>query len=177
VLTAVAILVAVVAALLIFANSRPGAFRVERATLINAPAEKIFSFIDDFHNWRAWSPWEKLDPNLDRTYSGPSRGKGAVYVWQGNSKAGEGRMEITEAFPPLQVVITLDFFKPMEGHNTAEFTLAPAGDFTNVTWAMYGPNRYLAKLMTVFISMDSILGKEFEKGLSSLKTVCEDSSA
>jgi hypothetical protein len=162
-----------VVALLAFAATRPGAFRVERSAAIQAPAGKIFLFIANFHNWSAWSPWEHVDPNLKRTFSGAESGTGAVYEWLGNSKAGQGRMEILQARPDAAVVIKLDFIKPFEGHNTAEFTLEPRGDSTLVTWAIYGPSSFPAKLMSVFISMDKMLGKEFERGLSNLKNAVE----
>ena len=165
--------VVLVAAVLVFAATRPDTFRVERTATIKAPPEKIFPFITDFHSWDSWSPWEKMDPAMKRTYSGAASGKGAAYAWEGNSKVGEGRMEITESSPPSKVTIKLDFVKPIEGHNTAEFTLEPKGDSTNVTWAMYGPSPYIAKLIGVFVSMDNMIGKEFETGLANLKTVAE----
>ena len=111
------------AAILGFAATKPGTFRVERAKSIQAPPEKIFDLINDFHRWVSWSPWEKLDPAMKRTFAGAASGKGAVYEWAGNSKAGQGRMEITDAAPGSKVTIKLDFLKPFEGHNTAEFTL------------------------------------------------------
>jgi uncharacterized protein YndB with AHSA1/START domain len=169
---AVVLLVAV-AAVLVLAVTKPDTFRIERATSIKAPPEKVFALIDDFRNWRAWSPWERMDPNLKRTYSGAERGKGAVYEWEGNSKIGQGRMEILDAPPPSKVAIKLDFLKPFEAHNTAEFTLAPRGDATDVTWAMHGPNLFIGKLMSVFMSMDRMVGKDFERGLASMKAAAE----
>ena len=165
--------VVVIAAILIYAANQPDNFRVQRATTIKAPPEKIFPLIADLHSWGSWSPWEKMDPAMKRTYSGPASGKGAAYAWEGNSKVGEGRMEITEASPPSKVSIKLDFLKPLEGHNTAEFTLEPKGESTNVTWAMYGPSAYIAKVMGVFVSMDSMIGKDFEAGLANLKAAAE----
>ena len=120
----------VLAAILGFAATRPGTFRVERSKSIEAPPARIFELINDFHRWAAWSPWEKLDPAMKRTFAGAPSGKGAVYEWAGNSKAGEGRMEITGTSPGSKVTIKLDFLKPFEAHNTAEFTLVPAGAFT-----------------------------------------------
>jgi hypothetical protein len=116
---------------------------------------------------------KKMDPAMKRTYSGAASGKGAVYAWEGNNKVGEGRMEITDVSPPSKVTIKLDFVKPIEGHNIAEFTLEPKGESTNVTWAMYGPSAYIAKVIGVFVSMDSMIGKDFETGLANLKTVAE----
>ena len=150
-----------------------GAFEVRRAANIKAPPDRIFALINDFHHWGAWSPWEKMDPAMKRIHSGASNGKGAVYEWEGNNKVGKGRMEITEASPPFQVTIKLDFIKPFEGHNIAEFTLAPDGDATNLTWAMRGPLPYIAKVMHIFFNMDRMVGKDFEAGLANLKTVAE----
>jgi carbon monoxide dehydrogenase subunit G len=165
--------VVLVAAVLLFAATRPDNFSVQRTTSIKAPPEKIFALINDLHRWGSWSPWEKMDPEMKRTYSGAASGKGAVYAWQGNSKVGGGRMEISDTSPPSKITIRLDFVKPIEGHNTAEFTLEPKGDFTNVTWTMYGPTSYIAKVMGIFVSMDKMIGKEFETGLANLKTVAE----
>ena len=165
--------VVVIAAILIYAANQPDNFRVERSATIKAPPDKIFPVINDFHSWGAWSPWEKLDPAMKRTYSGSASGKGAAYAWEGNSKVGEGRMEIMDASPPSKVTIKLDFLKPLEGHNTAEFALEPKGDSTNITWSMYGPSPYIAKIMGVFVSMDSMIGKDFETGLANLKAVAE----
>jgi uncharacterized protein YndB with AHSA1/START domain len=165
--------VVIVAAVLLFAATRPDNVRVQRATSIKAPPEKIFPLITDLHRWGSWSPWEKMDPAMKRTYSGAASGKGAVYAWEGNSKVGEGRMEIKDVSPPSKVTIKLDFVKPIEGHNIAEFTLEPKGESTNVTWAMYGPSAYIAKVIGVFVSMDSMIGKDFETGLANLKTVAE----
>jgi len=130
----------------------------------------VFPFINDYHNWPSWSPYEKLDPNMKHAYSGPASGMGAVCEWDGNSKAGKGRMEITESVPSSRVSIKLDFSRPMEGHNLAEFTLQSNAGSTDVTWAMSGPMPYVAKVMTVFLDMDKMIGKEFETGLSNLKT-------
>jgi uncharacterized protein YndB with AHSA1/START domain len=173
-LKTIAIVVAVlVGALLAFAATKPDSFRVQRTASIKAPPEKIFPLINDLHSWGAWSPWEKLDPAMKRTHSGAASGKGAVYEWAGNGEVGAGRMEIVEASPPSAVRIKLDFLKPFEAHNFAEFTLEPKGDATDVTWAMYGPSNYVSKLMSVFFSMDSMVGKSFEAGLSNLKAATE----
>jgi len=168
--------VVLIAALLAYAATRPDSFRVQRQATIQAPPDKVFALIDDFHQWGAWSPWEKLDPAMKKTYSGAPSGKGAVYEWTGNGKVGTGRMEITDAAAPQKVAIQLDFLKPFEAHNVAEFTLAPSGGGdggTVVTWAMHGPSPYVAKLMGVFVSMDKMIGKDFETGLANLKTAAE----
>ena len=166
------IVVVLIAAILGYAMTMPDSFRVQRTTSIKAPPEKIFSIINDFHRWGSWSPWDKMDPEMKRTYSGAASGKGAAYAWQGNSKVGEGRMEIADT-SPSKVTIKLDFMKPFEAHNTVEFTLEPKGDSTNVTWAMYGPSEFITKVMGVFVSMDKMVGKDFETGLANLKAVAE----
>jgi uncharacterized protein YndB with AHSA1/START domain len=167
------VVVVLVGALLAFAATKPDTFRVQRAASIKAPPETIFPLINDLHSWGAWSPWEKLDPAMKRTHSGAASGKGAVYEWEGNGEVGAGRMEIVAASPPSAVRIKLDFLKPFEAHNFAEFTLEPRGGATSVTWAMYGPNTYVSKLMSVFFSMDSMVGKSFETGLANLKAATE----
>lgn len=159
--------------LLVFAATKPDTFRVQRATSIKAPPEKIFALINDFHSWRSWSPYEKLDPAMKRTYSGAAKGKGTVYEWDGNRNVGKGRVEITDTSPPSKVTIKLDMVKPFEAHNTVEFRLEGKGDSTNVTWAMDGQNAYIAKVMHVFFSMDSMVGGQFEEGLANLKTIAE----
>jgi hypothetical protein len=171
--TIIIIVIAVLlAGFLGFAATRPDTFRVQRSASIKAPPQKIVALIDDFHNWTSWSPWEKLDPGLKRTYGGAASGRGAVYEWEGNRKAGQGRMEVMET-SPSGVIIKLDFLKPFEAHNTAEFALQPGGDSTSVTWAMYGPNAYLSKVMSLIFNMDKMIGKDFEAGLANLKTVAE----
>ena len=167
------VIVVAIVAVLVLAATRPGVFRVERTAAIKAPPEKIFPFINDFHRWAAWSPWEKIDPALKRTFNGPPTGKGTLYAWEGNSKVGSGSMEITESSPPGRIVIKLDFMKPFEAHNIAEFTLVPGGDSTTVTWAMYGPVPYMAKIMHVFFSMEKMVGGSFEEGLANLKAAAE----
>src|SRR4029077_20623116 len=143
------VIVLLIAAVLAFAATRPRSFSVKRSTAIKAPPRKIAGLIDDFHNWAAWSPWEKLDPAMQKTYSGAAEGRGAIYEWTGNSKVGAGRMEILEA-SPTRTTIKLDFLKPFENHNIADFTLEPAGDATNVTWAMHVPSPYVMRVMGLF---------------------------
>jgi carbon monoxide dehydrogenase subunit G len=167
------VVVLAIAVLLVFAATRPDTFRVERTARIDAPAEKIFPLIDDFHRWGAWSPYEKLDPGMKRSFGGAASGKGASYAWQGNGQAGAGRMEIVESAPSSKVAIQLDFIEPFEGHNMAEFTLQPQGSATQVTWAMHGPSPYVARLMGIFFNMDRMIGKDFEAGLANLKAATE----
>jgi uncharacterized protein YndB with AHSA1/START domain len=176
-LVIIAIVIAVIiAVVLILAATKPDSFRVERSAVVNAPADKVFPLIADFHEWLKWSPWEGRDPQLKRTYSGAERGKGAVYAWDGNKNVGSGRMEILEADTPTKIRIKLDFLKPFEAHNTAEFTMQPHGGATNIVWAMTGPAPFISKLMQVFMSFDSMIGKDFETGLANLKTISESSS-
>ena len=167
------VVVVLIGALLAYAATRPDSFRVERAAVIKAPPAKVFALIDDFHQWAGWSPWEKLDPSMKRSHSGAASGKGAVYAWEGNGDVGAGRMEILETTAPSRVLIRLDFMKPFEATNTAEYTIQPEGEATRVTWAMYGPAPFLSKLMQVFVSMDKMIGKDFEQGLANLKALAE----
>ena len=167
------ILAIAIAVVLIVAATKPDTLRVQRATSIGAPADKIFPLINDFHQWRGWSPYEDKDPAMQRTYQGAASGKGAVYAWDGNKNVSSGRMEILEASVPSKITIKLDFFKPFEGHNTAEFTMLPQGDVTNLTWTMHGPAVFMSKLIQVFINLDHMIGKDFEVGLANLKRIVE----
>ena len=159
-----------------YVSTRPDTFRVQRSAVIDAPPAQIYPFIEDFRQFALWSPYEKLDPAMVRTFSGPQRGKGAVYEWHGKSAAGKGRMEIAHTSPPHMVVIRLDFVKPFETHNIVEFTLQEQGSATRVTWAMRGANPYIAKMIQLLFSMDRIVGKDFETGLSNLKALVEGQS-
>ena len=167
------VLVIAIAIILILAATKPDTFSVQRATTVKAPPEKIFPLINDFHQWGTWSPYENKDPAMKRSYSGAASGQGAVYAWEGNKNVGSGRMEILEASAPSKIVIKLDFFTPFEGHNTAEFTMLPHGDATNVTWLMHGPLPFMGKIMHVFINIDRMVGKDFEIGLANLKRLTE----
>ena len=168
-----AVLAAAIAAVLILALRKPDSFSVQRSASIDAPPQKIFPLINDFRAWRAWSPYEDRDPNLQRSYSGAASGKGAVYEWNGNKNVGSGRMEILDAPAPDKVVIKLDFISPFEGHNTAEFTFVPQGGATNLSWLMYGPAPLMSKVMQVFMNMDHMIGKDFVTGLANLKRIAE----
>ena len=170
------ILVGVAAVAAIFAIAvalQPPDFRIERSATMRAPAAAAFAQVNDFHNWRAWSPWEKLDPALKRSYEGPQAGAGATYAWQGNRDVGEGRMTIVESRPGELVRIKLEFFKPFAATNTAVFSFKPAGDSTAVTWTMTGQNNFLSKAMCLFVDMDRMVGGMFEQGLAQMKTVLE----
>ena len=168
-----AVVLASIAAILVYAATKPDSFRVERSTAMNAPPEKIFPYIDGLKRWTAWSPYEGRDPAMKRAYSGADGGKGAVYEWDGNDDVGKGRMEIVDSTPPHRVVIKLDFLKPFEGHNMAELTVEPKGGQTIVTWAMYGPSTFMTKLIGTFMDMDDMIGRDFAAGLAKLKTVVE----
>ena len=170
----IAIVLAVaIAGVLILAATKPDIFRVQREITVQAPPDRIFPLINDFRQWVTWSPYENKDPALKRSYSGAASGKGAVYGWEGNKNVGSGRMEILDASEPSKIVIRLDFFTPFEAHNTAEFTMLPQGDATNVTWLMHGPAPFMSRMMQVFINMDNMIGKDFETGLANLKRLTE----
>ena len=169
----IGIVVAVfVAGVLILAATRPDTFRVERSANIKAPPDKVFAFINDFDRWGAWSPWEKKDPAMKRSF-GATSGKGATYAWEGNNEVGQGRMEIADSVPPSRVAIKLDFVKPFEAHNDVVFTLEPKGDATNVRWTMQGQTPYFAKIVHLFLDVDKMVGKDFEAGLANLKAAAE----
>jgi uncharacterized protein YndB with AHSA1/START domain len=171
------VLAIVIAIVLILAATKPNTFSVQRSTTVKAPPEKIFFLINDFHQWGSWSPYENKDPAMKRSYSGAESGKGAVYAWDGNNNVGSGRMEILDSSVPSKILIKLDFFRPFEGHNTAEFTMLPQDDgtnlTTNVTWLMHGPAPFMSKLMQVFMNIDNMIGKDFEIGLANLKRLTE----
>lgn len=167
------VVIILVVGLLAYAATRPDDFRIERSARIKAPPEKVFDLINDFKRWNAWSPYEKLDPALKRTLSGEDSGRGAIYAWEGNRKAGQGRMEITESTPSSRIAIDLDFIKPFAASNVAEFTFVPDGEFTTVTWAMSGPSPFISKLIGVFVNIDKMVGKDFEVGLAQLKAIAE----
>jgi uncharacterized protein YndB with AHSA1/START domain len=170
----IAIVLAIaIAIVLILAATKPDTFQVQRSATIKAPPEKIYPLISDFHQWKGWSPWENRDPAMKRTYSGAAAGEGAVYAWQGNKNVGSGRMEILDASTPSKIVIKLDFLAPFEAHNTAEFTMLPQADATNLTWLMHGPAPFISKLMHVFMNIDRMVGKDFEAGLANLKRLTE----
>jgi len=165
-------LVVIIAALIVFALTKPDTIHIERSVSIKASPIIVFSLIRDFHKWNSWSPYENLDPAMKRTFSGTEYGKGAVYTWEGNMKVGAGRMEIIDT-TLSKITIKLDFSRPFEGHNTSEFIIHPDGENMKVTWAMYGPNHFLGKFMSIFMNMDKMIGNDFETGLSNLKSLAE----
>lgn len=164
-----AVLVVVV---LVAAAMKSDDFGVQRTVSIQAPPEKIFPLINDFKKW-SWSPFEKTDPAMKRTYSGPESGLGSVYEFDGNAAAGQGRVEIVESTPPSRIRLTLDFERPFKGSNEVVFTLEPQGDSTNVTWAMQGPSPLFSKVLRTVIDMDEMVGSQFEAGLRDLKAIAE----
>ena len=173
------VIVLAIVALLAYANSRPDKFRLERSIRIAAPILQVAEQIDDFRQWQQWSPWEHIDPTLQRTYGGADAGVGAVYEWTGTGKAGAGRMEIVEMRTGSEgglITIKLDFLKPFKASNTAEFLMTPTDAGTDLTWAMFGPSPFASKLMGVFIDFDKMVGKDFEAGLIALKRNAEQAA-
>ena len=145
-----------------------GSYTVERSITVKAPAPRVHGLVDDFHSWTSWSPWEDLDPALERTYSGPDHGIGAHYAWTGNRKAGAGSMEITRDTAE-EIVIALQFLKPFKSSNTTTFELVERDGDTHVSWRMVGPKTFMTRVMGIFTSMDKIVGKDYERGLDRLK--------
>ena len=165
-------LVIVIVAVLGFAATRPDSFTVQRSTLVKAPPAKVYPLISDLKAFNTWNPFAAADPTSKVTYEGAASGIGSAYRWQGG-KSGEGRMELTGLEDGAKAAYKLDFTKPMEAQNTVEFSLAPQGEATQVTWAMRGPMPFVSKVMTLFFDMDTMVGAEFEKGLASLKALAE----
>jgi len=167
------VLAAALTGVLVLAALKPDVFRVERSASIKAPPEKIYAQINDLKAWAAWSPYERKDPAMKRTFGAVTAGKGAVYEWHGDKNVGKGRMEIVAVESPSKIVIKLNFLEPFEAQNTAEFTMDRKGDATTVIWAMFGPANFVSKLMGVFFNMDKMIGKDFEAGLANLKALAE----
>jgi uncharacterized protein YndB with AHSA1/START domain len=167
------VLVAIIAAFCIFVQTRPDHFSIERSATIEAPPAAVFAQVNDFHNWEAWSPWAKLDPDSKATYEGAESGKGAIFKWAGNSDVGEGSMTITESRPDDLILIDLHFIKPFEGTNVTEFTFKPVEDRTVVSWKMSGEQGFLHKAICLVMNMDKTVGGMFEQGLASMKAIVE----
>jgi uncharacterized protein YndB with AHSA1/START domain len=166
-------LVVVVVAFAGFVATRPSTFRVERSMEIAAPADAVFPFINDFHQWSNWSPWEKLDPAMKKTFQGPAAGAGAIYAWTGNDKVGKGQMTVTDSRPNERVGIKLEFIEPWPATSDTALMLVPTAKGVKVTWAMTGNNNFMAKAASIFMNMDAMVGGDFEKGLAQLKTLGE----
>jgi hypothetical protein len=156
------------AAALVSIGSRPERFRVERSAEIAAPADVVFGLIHDFRQWGRWSPWERIDPGMRRSFAGPVAGVGASYAWSGNGEVGEGRMTILESRPGELVSIRLEFFEPVAATNEARFELAPSGTGTRVAWSMEGRNGFVGKALSLVLDMDAMVGERFEEGLANL---------
>ncbi|HEX7669494.1 MAG TPA: SRPBCC family protein [Polyangiaceae bacterium] len=153
--------------------TRPAAFHIERSTTISAPPERAFALVNDFHAWPVWSPYEKLDPQMKKTFEGPAAGTGAVYSWAGTPKVGEGRMTIEKSQAPSLVSLKLEFFKPFTATNTGTFSFVQVPEGTRVTWAMDGRNGFAAKAASLFMNMDKLVGTDFERGLAAMKAAAE----
>lgn len=170
ILIAIAVIIVV---FLIIVATRPADFRITRSATIGAPPPVVFAQVNDLHKWEAWSPWEKIDPALKRTFEGPSAGTGAIYRWVGNNKVGEGSMTITESRPSDLIRFRLEFLKPFKATNTAEFTFKPESNRTVVTWSMAGKNNFMFKAVGLFMNCDKMVGGQFEQGLAQLKSIVE----
>jgi len=166
------VLALAIAGLLVFAATRPDTFTLRRSLLIQAPPDKLHALINNMRAFNTWNPYDKKDPAMQGSYSGPAAGPGARYAFKGNKDVGEGSLEITDSAPG-QVGMRLDMSAPMEAHNQITFTLVPRGQGTEVTWAMEGACPFIAKLMGVFINMDAMIGRDFEAGLASLQQIAE----
>ena len=162
------VVVLVLVALAGYVATRPADFRIVRSRTVAAPPDVVHAYVNDFHKWSEWSPWEKLDPAMKKEYSGAPAGTGAAYHWSGNSDVGEGNMTITDSRPAQSDTIRLEFLKPFAATNTTQFDFAPSGSGTNVTWAMNGRNNFVAKAFAAFMDMDKMVGADFEKGLAGL---------
>ena len=164
---------AIVVILLIVVGMQPTDFQIQRSARIAAPAAIVFDQVNDLRKWEAWSPWDKIDPQLKRTYEGSPSGKGAIYRWVGNNKVGQGGMTIEESRPAELVKIKLEFVKPFTCTNAVNFTFKPQGDETEVTWTMTGKNNFMAKAMHLVMNMDKMVGGQFAQGLAQMKSVAE----
>ncbi len=167
------LIVSVVIIFCIVAAMQPADFKITRSATFNAQPERIFEQINNLHNWEAWSPWDKIDPEMKKTYSGPDSGPGATYAWSGNKEVGEGKMTIAESHPSQHIKVDLDFIAPFAVKNVSEFVLKPEGGQTTVTWSMTGKRNFILKAFSLLIDMDKHVGGDFEKGLTQLKPVVE----
>jgi hypothetical protein len=166
-------LIIIIAGFALIVAMQPSEFRVTRPATIAAATKDLFAQVNDFHNWEAWSPWAKLDPEAKITFEGAAAGTGAICTWSGNDKVGEGRMTLVESRPDELVRIQLEFVKPLASKGTSEFTFKPQGDQTEVTWTMSGQNNFIGKAICLFMNMDKTVGANLEKGLAQLKSVVE----
>lgn len=160
-------------ALLGVAATKPATYRIERSIVTSASAPAVFAQLEDLHRFPDWSPWQELDPAMKVEHSGAEKGTGASYFWSGNDKVGEGRMTITESIPADHVTLKLEFLKPFASTSDTQWKLTPEGNGTRITWSMDGTNNFMGKVMSIFMDMDQMIGKDFEKGLAKLKQVAE----
>lgn len=159
--------------LILFIAVKPAEFQISRSIAIAAPARLVYAQVYDFRKWEAWSPWAKLDPAMQTSFSGAPSGVGAVYAWKGNDQVGEGKMTLSQTRPDELIGIDLEFIKPFAAKNSTEFSFKPDGDKTQVTWAMSGKNNFFGRAFDLFMNMDKTVGGDFEKGLAQLKAVAE----
>jgi len=171
------LVVVLVVAFLIFVATRPDDFRITRSATMAAPPSSVFPQVNDFSKWNDWSPWAKMDPDCKNTFEGPASGEGAVFAWEGNSKVGAGRMTIIESRTAELVRIRLEFFKPFQATNLAEFTFTPAGSGTTVSWSMSGKNGFLGKLIGTLMNCDKMIAGQFDQGLAAMKAIVESPRA
>lgn len=164
---------ALVALLLVVVSMQPATYRVERKVTIQAASGAVYKHLEDLHAWAEWSPWDKIDPGMKRTFEGPKSGVGAIYEWSGNDEVGKGRMTITEVTEPTRVQIKLEFIEPFASLAQTEFSLAENGPETVVTWSMAGDNDFMGKAFSLVMDMDAMIGADFEKGLATLKSTVE----
>jgi hypothetical protein len=155
---------------------RPDEFLVSRSTAISAPPDEVFKRVNELRKWEDWSPWAKLDPHATSTFSGAAAGVGAEMAWDGNKKVGAGKMTIVESKPCQRVGIRIEFLRPFQATNMAEFQFQPDNAQTVVTWSMSGKNNFFFKAFSLVMNCDDMVGRDFEKGLASLKAVAETQS-
>ena len=159
--------------LVVVIATRPDDFRISRSATIPAPAQVVFDQVNDFHKWQAWSPWAKMDPSAKNTYEGAPSGTGAIFRWEGNNKVGQGAMTIMDSHPYDLIRIKLEFLKPFQATNTAEFQFQPSGESTVVTWSMSGKKNFMAKAFVLLMGCDKMVGGQFEQGLANLRAATE----
>lgn len=170
------ILIVVVVALiglLTFAAFQPAEYSISRELVMKAPAEAIFPFINNSQKSNSWMPWSEVDPNAKMSYSGPDEGVGSKSSWEGNGQLGVGEALVVESNPNQNVKTQLTYTKPMHMSQMAEISLTPATEGTLVKWTVSGQNSFVGRLMCVFMNMDKMVGSQFEKGLTKLKSMVE----
>ena len=167
------VLAVAILAFVVVVALQPSEFKISRSITVAAPPSALFPLVNDFRRWKDWSPWEKMDPAMIRTFEGPSSGEGAAYAWAGNRDVGVGKMTLLKSQPPERINIQLDFLEPMAATDFAEFTFKPEGTGTVVTWTMSGRNNFISKAICLFMNMDTMVGAQFEKGLAELKSLAE----